>query len=162
MTMLRQRCRNTQRAEDLHQDTFVVVLQRLRTTGIDDPARVSAFLHRTAINLLIDDSRKEVRRKTQVDTDLVLLQSDSSADQLRALIRDEADRAVRTLIQELRNPRDRELLYRFYILQQEKPAICQAMALPSEHFDRVISRARKRFRELIDEKQVVLAIEADE
>lgn len=161
MMMLRQRTRNVQRAEDLHQDTFVIVLQRLRTTGLDDPTRIAAFLHRTAINLLIDQGRKEARRKTSADTDVVYLQSDSTADQLRTIIRDEANRAVRELITELRNPRDRELLHRFYILQQEKSLVCQAVALPSEHFDRVISRARKRFRELIEGRQAGLDL-ADE
>lgn len=153
MTMLRQRAGNVQRAEDLHQDTFFIVLQRLRTTGINDPSLISAFLHKTAINLLIEDGRKEARRKTYADTDRVLLETDASADQLGALIRAEAANAVRSMIQELRNPRDRELLYRFYILQQEKPIVCQAMALPSEHFDRVISRARTRFRELVEDKR---------
>jgi RNA polymerase sigma-70 factor (ECF subfamily) len=151
-----------QRAEDLHQDTFVIVLQRLRTTGLDDPTRIAAFLHKTAINLLIDQGRREARRKTSTDTDVVYLQSDGAADQLRALIRDEADRAVRTMILELRSPRDRELLHRFYILQQEKPLVCQAMALPSEHFDRVISRARKRFRELIEGKRADIALSDDD
>jgi RNA polymerase sigma-70 factor (ECF subfamily) len=152
MTLLRHRTGNVQRAEDLHQDTFFVVLQRLRTSGIDDPAHVSAFLHQTAINLLIGDNRREARRKTQPDLDLIDIQPDASADQLRTLIREEADGAVRAMIQEMNTPRDKELLYRFYILQQEKPLICKAMALSVEGFDHVISRARRRFRELIVQK----------
>jgi DNA-directed RNA polymerase specialized sigma24 family protein len=114
------------------------------------------------MNLLIDQGRKEARRKTSADSDLVDLQSDNTADQLRTLIREEADQAVRTMIMELRNPRDRELLHRFYILQQEKPLVCQSMALPSEHFDRVISRARKRFRELIEGKRAGAFLSDDE
>ena len=152
MTMLRHRTGHVQRAEDLHQDTFFVVIQRLRTSGIDDPSRISAFLHQTALNLLVGENRKEARRKTQPDVDLIEVQPDARADQLRTLIRHETDAAVRAMLQELRAPRDKELLYRFYILQQEKPLICKAMALPFERFDRVISRARKRFRELVDEK----------
>lgn len=153
MAMLRQRTGNIQRAEDLHQETFVIVLQRLRTRGIDDPALISAFLYKTAINLWIEDGRKEARRKTKPDTDLVLLEKDDSADQLAAMIRDEAGRAVRTMLHEMPNARDREVLQRFYLLQQEKPVVCQAMSLPSDHFDRVISRARQRFRELVEKKR---------
>ena len=96
MMMLKQRTGDIQRAEDLHQDTFSIVLQRLRTTGIDDPSRIATFLHKTAINLLIGDYRKETRRQTYADTDLVQQQSDGRSDQLRQLIRDEADHAVRT------------------------------------------------------------------
>jgi RNA polymerase sigma-70 factor, ECF subfamily len=152
MAMLRQRTGNIQRAEDLHQEAFVIVLQRLRTRGIDDPSLVSAFLRQTAINLWIEDRRKEGRRKTYPDTDFVLLERDESADQLGTIIRAEGDRAVRAMLQEMPNARDREVLQRFYILQQEKPAVCEIMRLPAEHFDRVISRARRRFRELIEKK----------
>lgn len=154
MIMLEQRTGDIQRAEDVHQDTFCVVLQRLRTTGIEDPSRISAFLHKTAINILIGDYRKETRRQTFPDTDLIQRHCDTKSDQLRQLIRDEADQAIRTTIQELSNERDKELLYRFYILQQEKPLICKALRLTTQHFDRVISRARKRFRELVERKHL--------
>lgn len=153
MVMLKQRTGDVQRAEDIHQDTFCVVLQRLRTTSIDDPSRISAFLHKTAINLLIGEFRKEARRRTHADTDLVQRHTDTRSNQLTQLIREEADKAIRTMIQEMRNARDRELLYRFYVLQQEKPLVCKALALTTEHFDRVISRARKRFRQLVEEKR---------
>ena len=154
MLMLEQRTGDIQRAEDAHQDTFCIVLQRLRTNGIDDPSRIASFLHSTAINVLIGDYRKESRRKTYPDSDLVQKQKDRKSDQLRQLIRDESDNAVRAVVQEMGNPRDREILYRFYILQQEKPLICKALDLTSAHFDRVVSRARKRFRRLVEKKQL--------
>ncbi len=154
MMMLEQRTGDVQRAEDIHQDTFCIVLQRLRTKGIDDPSRISAFIHKTAINILIGDYRKETRRQTYPNTDLIQRHIDTNSDQLRQLIRDEGDQAIRTAIQELSNERDRELLYRFYILQQEKPTVCKALRLTTQHFDRVISRARKRFRELVERKHL--------
>ena len=160
--MLRQRTGSIQRAEDLHQDTFWVVIQRLRTAGIDDATRISAFLHRTALNLLIGENRKEARRRTHADVGLVEVHPDPNADQLGALIRAEAAGAVRAMIQELRNPRDKELLYRFYILQHDKPLICKVMSLPVDQFDRVISRARRRFRELIDKKGASATVHDDD
>ena len=154
MLMLERRTGDIQRAEDVHQDTFCIVLQRLRTRGIDDPASIASFLHSTAINVLIGDYRKESRRRTYPDSDLVQRQKDRKSDQLRQLIRDEADSAVRAVVLELGSQRDREILYRFYILQQEKPVVCKALNLTSEHFDRVVSRARQRFRRLIEKKRL--------
>ena len=156
MTMLEHRTGDIQRAEDIHQDTFCIVLERLRTSSISDPARISAFIHRTAINVLIGEYRKESRRQTYPDTDLIQRQKDNSSDQLRQLIRSESGNAIRETILALSNARDRELLYRFYILQEEKPTICKVLTLTSEHFDRVISRARKRFRQLVEKKKLVL------
>lgn len=152
---------DVQRAEDLHQETFLVVLKRLRESGIDEPRKLAAFIHKTACNLLVADFRKESRRRTFTDSEIAELGVDPEADQLVGLIRDEASHAVRKLIQELNNARDRELLYRFYILQQEKPVVCEIMNLSNEHFDRVISRARRRFRELIDERRAAPDLATD-
>lgn len=156
LTMLEMRAGDRATAEDIHQETFCIVLERLRTRGIDNPGLISAFIHRTALNILIGEYRKDARRKTDVDTALVERCSDSRSDQLQALIREESDRAVRLAIQELKNPRDKELLYRFYILQEEKAAICTTLRLSTAHFDRVISRARQRFRRFVEMRQPCL------
>ena len=156
MTMLRCRTGDVQRAEDVHQETFCIVLERLRSKGIDKPEKLAAFLHRTATNVLIGQYRTEARRQTFADTELIQASASEQSDQLVQLIKDEANGAVRATIQELRTPRDREILYRFYILQHEKQAVCRTLALTSEHFDRVIARARKRFRELIERKRLSL------
>lgn len=161
MAMLTHRTGDVQRAEDVHQDTFVIVLERLRTRSIDDPSRIAAFIHKTAINVLIGEYRKEERRQTYPDTDLIQRHTDTSDDQLRQLIQRESGDAVRQAVLEITNTRDRELLYRFYLLQQEKPTVCKVLDMTSEHFDRVISRARKRFRELIEKRRLVPVISED-
>ncbi len=153
LTMLEMRTGDRATAEDIHQETFCIVLERLRTRGIDNPALISAFIHRTAINVLIAENRKDARRKTGADTELVERCMDSRSDQLQQLIREESARAVRLVLQELKNARDKELLYRFYILQEEKSAICTTLRLSAAHFDRVISRARLRFRRLVEMRQ---------
>jgi len=54
------------------------------------------------------------------------------------------------IIEQLVQPRDREILHRFYLLDQDKSRVCSALELSSVHFDRVLYRARKRIREIID------------
>lgn len=153
MSILRWRTNDIQRAEDAHQEAFRIVLERLRSRGIDDPSKLSTFLHRTAINVLIGDIRKDSRRKTTADTSLVQEQEFDAPGQLSQLLIEESASAVRRAIQELPTERDRDILYRFYILQQEKPVVCSVLELSTEHFDRVISRARTRFRQLLDSKK---------
>lgn len=158
MTMLKQRTGDIQRAEDVHQDTFYIVLERLRSPdrSLEDPSRVAAFIHRTAEYVLIGEYRKESRRQTHADSEAIEQSRDPRSGQLERLIDSESRRAVRELVLALKNERDRELLYRFYILQQEKELICELLSLTSVHFDRVISRARKRFRSLLDERGMTL------
>jgi hypothetical protein len=52
--------------------------------------------------------------------------------------------------------RDRELLRRFYLNDESRDRICQDLELTSEHFNRVIFRARNRFRELLERRGWVL------
>jgi len=53
MRMLRALERNRWCAEDVHQETFATALQRLRCSGIDEPAALAHFLRQTARFLLI-------------------------------------------------------------------------------------------------------------
>ena len=66
-----------------------------------------------------------------------------SASQLRQL--------VATLLERLTVPRDREVLSRFYLQEQDKADVCRALGIDSEHFHRVVHRARGRFRDMLFE-----------
>jgi RNA polymerase sigma-70 factor (ECF subfamily) len=57
---------------------------------------------------------------------------------------------VRRLIGELDTDRDRQILYRFYIAEEDKERICADLELSSLHFNRVLFRARQRFKELLE------------
>jgi hypothetical protein len=56
------------------------------------------------------------------------------------------------MLEEMPAERDRELLVRFYLNDEEKEQICQELKLSREHFNRVIFRARNRFRELLEHR----------
>src|SRR6187455_800920 len=64
--------------QDLVQDTLLVVIQRLRGPGIDDPEKLAAFAAQTARNLAIASLRKAERQKTDVDSDLTDRNADPS------------------------------------------------------------------------------------
>jgi len=137
-------------ADDLHQETFRVVLERLRRKGLDDPAGLAAFLRGTARNLMTAERRKTARRRTDADDDELAQAVHPSPNQLSSVLHDEEAEIVRTLINELPTDRDRQLLLRFYVAEEEKDAICAALALDSLHFNRVLFRARQRFKELLE------------
>lgn len=148
--MLRNRSGDPDLAQDLLQETFIVVLRRLRTEGIEQPHKLAAYIHRVAHNLVIGHFRKETRRNTRLDSEAVELQPDSGAVQLETVLRDEMQHLVRKLLGQLSAPRDREILQRFYVWGQEKRLVCNELALDPDQFDKVISRARQRFRKLVE------------
>ena len=137
-------------AEDLHQETFRIVLERLRARGLEEPERLAGFLRGTARNLYLDERRKRARRRTESDEDVIARVSDPRSGQLRRVLDAEAATLVRRLIGELDVARDRQVLYRFYIAEDRKEVICRELGLSSQHFSRVLFRARQRFKELLE------------
>jgi DNA-directed RNA polymerase specialized sigma24 family protein len=56
------------------------------------------------------------------------------------------------MLDEMPAERDREILVRFYLNDEDKEQICRDLRLSEEHFNRVIFRARNRFRELVEHR----------
>lgn len=152
VVMLTRRTGNMAQAEDLAQDTLLTVIERLRKRGIDHPEHLTRFVYQTAKFMFLGSLRKSssTRELTGVDID-----HEDEADIESIHIRSEEAEAVRVLIAELKMPRDRELLMRYYVYDEPKPAICDALGLSVEHFDRVLHRARSRFADLARSRNLV-------
>jgi RNA polymerase sigma-70 factor (ECF subfamily) len=146
--VLASRCADKEQIADLCQDTLIIVLNRLRSRALDDASRVAAFAAQTARQLAFDARRRAAVRKTTADTPAV------EAVSLEADPDDSVDQAsvsslVRQLLTELSGDRDREILRRFYLLEQEKADICRSLSLAPGTFDQLIFRARARMKALL-------------
>lgn len=137
-------------ADDLHQETFRIVLERLRRRELDDPAGLAGFLRGIAHNLMTAERRKTARRRTNPDEEQLEQAVHPAPSQLSSVLFDEEAATVRKLIGELPNDRDRQLLLRFYVAEEDKESICADLGLESLHFNRVLFRARQRFKELLE------------
>lgn len=139
-------------AEDLFQDTFRLVLEKLRRGELREPAKLPGFLAQIARSLAIEHYRKTSRRKTEPDSDAVLDAVDSRAGQLGEILDRENAGLVRQVIREFGTSRDRDILLRFYIAEEDKESISADFGLSSLQFNRVLHRARERYRELYLER----------
>src|SRR4051794_35071005 len=138
--------------QDLVQETLLIVIQRLRGSGIEEPEKLAAFAAQTARNLSIASLRKTERQKTDVDHAATERNADATRG-LEALAEDfEAAMAVRALLRELPQSRDRLMLKRFYLEDHDKEVICQEMQLSEAAFNQALSRARRRFRQILEER----------
>lgn len=144
------RCgRDRELAADLCQDTLVIVLQRLRSRTIEDPARLAAFAAQTARQLAFDARRRSASRNTIVDSDAAhSIAAESPGDS--AVETAALGKLVRTVLAGLPQERDREVLRRFYLRDEDKADICQALSLAPNAFDLLIFRARARLRMLLE------------
>jgi len=138
--------------QDLVQETLLIVIQRLRGDGIDDPGKLAAFAAQTARNLAIASLRKAERQKTDVDSEATERNADSSRGVVTLAEDMESALAVRALLRELPQPRDRLMLRRFYLEDHDKEIICREMQLSEAAFNQALSRARRRFRQILEER----------
>lgn len=136
-------------ARDLAQETFVIVIQRLRSGPLDDPLRLAAYVAQTARNLLIAENRRFVRRRTRLDPDAVDAAADDTAHQELAREADSAAGVVRKLLAQLKSERDRQVMVRFYLDEEPKASICKDLQLSDLQFNQVLFRARDRLRQLL-------------
>jgi RNA polymerase sigma-70 factor, ECF subfamily len=138
--------------QDLVQETLLVVIQRLRGAGIEDPQKLAAFAAQTARNLAIASLRKAERQKTVVDSDATNRNADPGQGVAGIASDLEAALAVRALLREMPQPRDRLMLKRFYLDDHDKDTICREMELTEAAFNQALSRARRRFRQILEER----------
>jgi len=147
--LLKQRTRDVELAQDLRQETFRIAIEKLRDGPIENPERLGAYLRGVAMNLVAADWRRKDRQATQPDSDAIEAMAGSDPGPFDSLSRDQIAAAVRAVLAELTVPRDRELLIRLYLKEQDKDEICEALGLESLHFNRVLFRAKQRFKTLL-------------
>lgn len=150
--ILKRQTQNHALSDDLAQDTFIVVIQRIRDNEIKKPQALSAFIRQTGINILIGHQRKETRRDTHSSEDIEIHPPTHEMDIAKALHSKKLLAITQQLFEELTVERDKELLRSYFIYEKTKQQICQNLDLSPEHFDRVLFRARQRLKQLIQHK----------
>lgn len=133
--------------DDLFQETFRIAIEKIRAGALREPERLPAFLCSLARNLAIEHFRRVAKHPVESSSKAETLASAASGP-LEDLLRSERVALVRRVLSELASERDREILYRFYIAEEDKGRICRDLGLSSLHFNRVLFRARERYREL--------------
>ena len=139
-------------AQELCQETLIIILARLRTQPLDDPDKLPAFVAQIARNLVIAERRKERRRKTDVDSEAIDEVADHAQGQEQDAQRESAAVAIRKVLAEMKSIRDRSLLVRYYLRDEDKKDICRELGLTEPSFNVVLFRARARFLELLEKR----------
>ena len=139
-------------AEDLLQDAIVTALRKLRTGEIEHRRQLDGYVYRVALNHFRNYRRKD---KSSVSDSESAASLEDAAAEIRPTLTIQTEQwagVVRRLLRELSSPRDREVLVRFYLKEEERGSLCRSLGLTDMQFNRVIFRARERFRELLENK----------
>jgi RNA polymerase sigma-70 factor (ECF subfamily) len=134
-------------AEDLYQDAFRLAITKIRRGELREPAKLPGFLYHLAHNLALSHFRRE-RQQDELDVRL----ADPAPNPLERLLADERAAEIRRVLAGLGSERDRKLLFLLYIREEDRRQLCQLMGLTPLHFNRVLFRARQRYRELFSQR----------
>jgi DNA-directed RNA polymerase specialized sigma24 family protein len=134
-------------AEDMAQETLCIALKCLRAGHLRKPESLRPFLEGVAWNVV-----RRARRRWRMEAEACrepwprvrpfpLPDETVQADELTCLLGAALGRLAW---------RDREVLFSFYLREDDKPAICRRLALSSSQFDMVKFRALRRLLRLTD------------
>jgi RNA polymerase sigma-70 factor, ECF subfamily len=148
-SLLHRHIRDTNIAQEILNEAVATTIAHSRAGRVSDPNRLAGYVYRVALNLYRNYRREYANRPGMHATD-------EDVDQLPAQRTEEAAmdgsllRQVEAIIESLPTSRDREIVKRFYLDEEEKAEICRSLGLSPLHFDRVIFRARQRMRSLME------------
>lgn len=144
--IIRRIASSTSMVEDLSQDTLFTVIKKIRNGDLQQPESLGFFVAGVARNHALEQMRV-FRRRTSEDLEHAEHVADPAPTPLEQLQTSEKLKEIRQIIDGL-IARDRTLLLRLYINEEPKETICAGLGLTSDQFDRVVHRARKRFKAL--------------
>ena len=149
--LIMRRVHDPQLAADILQDAAVTTLEKLRAGEIAQPSSIGGYLYRVALNHLRNYRRKD-RSAISSSADLESVPDHTESPDTAEIDRAQWAHAARQMLDDLPTARDRDVLIRFYLNDESKEDICAALGLSDEHFNRVIFRARNRFRTLLERR----------
>lgn len=133
-------------AEDIFQETFLLALETLRKGEVRDPDRLGGFLRALTTRLSMKRLKRDSRRRVkEAELDAAADLSPSENDRFKHRLHN-----AFALLDKLSSQRDRQLLFRFYIAEEDKEQIRSDLGLTIPEFNMVLFRARRRFRNLYE------------
>lgn len=152
--LARRHARREADAEDLYQETLIVALQKIRRSEVRDPERLAGFLRALVKNLAVQTYRRRHQDAERSDAEMPEPPDERRTSPLDGLLDSERRQVTRHLLEELNVPRDQEILKRYYFAEESSSDICSELGIQTDHFYRVLHRARQRYRRLWEERVV--------
>lgn len=150
--LLFRQTRDLEVTSDLTQEVMLSVIIAMRAGRIREPAALTAYVHQTARNTLSMHRRKMQPVIMEELPEQVPMWAERPLSPLERCEQVELNTMALAVLDELPTERDREIVRGFYVDGQDKPELMARLELSDRQFDRVISRARGRMRDLLLKK----------
>lgn len=148
--LVSRRCRDPQVAADLLNDAVCTTWSKWQAGKIARPEQIAGYVLQVTMNLLRNHRRaigeRPERRADASKLDEIAGAREPGDDTIELQI---ADR-VKSVIRSMSSERDRAILVRFYLDEEDKNRICSDLGLSPLQFDKILHRARGRLRKLLE------------
>lgn len=141
--IIRKSMRDAANREDVYQEVFQIAIQKIRGGDLRQPESLPGFIRSLTRNLITQSYRRANLQAMPASAEPA-----SPPGQLQGLLAKERESIARRILGELASSRDREVLYRYYLQDQDKQQLCDDLGLKTLHLNQVLCRARDRYREL--------------
>ena len=147
--ILRQ-ARDVQIASDILNEAVRITWEKWLLGKVTRPHEMAGYIFQVAVNLLRNHRRAAVERADR-RADPQALETMACVQQPHdAMFEDRIAKKVRAMLGSMSSVRDRTLLVRFYLNEEDKESICLDMGLTPQQFAKVLHRARLRLRQLLE------------
>ena len=141
---LRARLRSPELIQDASQETFLRVLSYFRSgKTLENPASLPGFVHSVCRNIALEFLRAHTRHDQMPET--VEDPTDRSPSAEGRMISEERTTVVRRILGELPE-KDRELLRRVLLEEEDKDLVCRELQIDRNYLRVLLHRARLRFK----------------
>jgi RNA polymerase sigma-70 factor (ECF subfamily) len=137
-----------QELEDKVHDTFLIVVNAIRRGDLREPERLMGFVRtvvRRQVAAYIEQAVHNRREQTDLESGVAVADRKENPEQ-EAMIHQKAE-LMKSVLGCL-SQRDRDILVRFYLLEQPQDQICREMSLTETQFRLLKSRAKAKFGDI--------------
>ena len=140
--------------EDMCQETFLRVIRKLRSEGIEHPECIGGFVNSVCNNVMRELCRAHTKHPSVDASENEPI--DGAIDMEGLLINDERKKFVLLLLAEMPGIESR-VLRMIYLEETEREEICQRLNIGRDYLRVVLHRALTRFKALADKPRAASA-----
>jgi RNA polymerase sigma-70 factor, ECF subfamily len=145
---MRYRLRSWELIEDIRQETFLRVLNFVRSDRtLDRPERLGAYVHSVCINVMMELLRASTRHPPIPEEAQNL--ADGRASTESGVVTRERKELVRTILSSL-SENDQSILRAVFLEEADKDEVCKRFQVDRDYLRVLVHRAKNRFRAALD------------
>jgi RNA polymerase sigma-70 factor (ECF subfamily) len=139
-------------AADMVHQAIAITLEHIKAGRIGSTEHIPGYVYKTCQNLL-RNHRRNMSNRPELRADPEHLDTLPDDEQVDFSDQQRIKESVRLALRSL-SSRDRDVVMRFYLYDEDKEIICREFNLSSISFNKIVSRARQRLKDKLSARGI--------